>query len=317
MKRAPTLDLIDAINALQTGRLDLQSPLRLTGSRRSARRAREHLQTYTGQDPVGRAVVLAGAALLVDDRLGAARAIEAATAVLSMEQIDALLAPLWDAEPTRSSHASPLRSMTVLRDALSRSDSVVRIESSGGRFYGSGVLVRSDVFMPGQPPAWWVLTCAHVCSADPGPLPANWPTPINPAEARVIVPQHATPFTVRLVSSAAVQTLDASVLALVESPTQTVPIIRPSHTPIRTDATLTYMMGYPEGRPLEVALEGKISELAGGYLRYSAAGEPGCSGGPVFHWQDGGLLALHRGERPRAREAVLLDAIMLSMQHGV
>lgn len=327
-----------ALAEWRAGRLTLADAFVLRGAPNEAEQVLDALDadltslpfaplTDGGPDPAIGWTLRAGAALargqLADAHADVERALAAGA---PMPLLDRALDRLLDQAGKRAL-GGPMRTVAWLVTAGAQTRSVVRIESRGGVFCGTGVVVLGRALHPSLDDRPLVLTCAHVCCDDPGPLPDGWSTPLDPAEAELVLPGGASPpasesdaeLPVRIAVEGVlwrsrVGELDACALAPAGPLPAWATPIEPSAAEVFAGATRTYLFGYPGGGPLMFSGEESLVDAVGwGRFSHGLGAEPGSSGGPVFHFDDSGLVGLHRGEQDGVGQATLLSAIRIAI----
>ncbi|MEZ4466371.1 MAG: serine protease [bacterium] len=215
----------------------------------------------------------------------------------------------------RKRDVGTLRPATWLLTAAAQAAAVGRVHARGGRFVGSGVLVDAGLLVAAAAGRPALLTCAHVCTDVPGALPTGWPAPLAPEEAEVRFPGFPaagpgqTVAVAGVLWRAPVAELDACLLGLATPPAGVAPLAV-SEVEVQPLDSRVYLMGFPRGEELAISMEQSVVRgVAEGRLTYDLDALRGTSGGPIFHWADLGLVALHRGERGDYRQGTLLEGL--------
>lgn len=213
--------------------------------------------------------------------------------------------------------AGGLKNLQWFRMGLDCCSAIARIETPGGRGFGTGWMIRGSDLVAGWSSDPVLVTNKHVIS--PAVEGASYQaspnhTALLPEEAGVFFQMAQQRVKVeRVIWSSAGLDLDATIVKLDRIPGGVTTLsLSPRALTVTEPPPLVYIIGHPAGRDLEFSLHDNILVAADARrLHYRAPTDAGSSGSPVFEDDGWRVVALHHaGGRgvPRLDGAGTYDA---------
>ncbi len=218
------------------------------------------------------------------DKQGAAAARDTRTIVAEAKEVASALKDL-------EGIYGPDRMVTLrwYKRGLDQCNAVARVERRNGIAKGTGWLVNAADFFSDRTGVL-LLTNAHVVSDQPSPMA------IFPDDAAINFQALSEVFEVEdeVVWTSPVNEFDATFLTLKGTPAMAPLTLHKRPAAMAEPAPRMYIIGYPDGRDLELSLQDNcLLACNDRLLHYRTPTEQGSSGSPVFEPEEWRVIALH------------------------